>query len=116
MELTELVETAPRTTVEQLDAMLAAGEVTLVDIRNPGERDLGTIPVATPIPLAQLRTRLASVPTGKPIVVYCAGGWRFERGCVTTARTRVRERLGPGRRIRRLGRRPRPGLIDSYDS
>jgi rhodanese-related sulfurtransferase len=76
VELTGLVETAPRTTVEQLDAMLAAGEVTLVDIRNPGERDLGTIPGATPIPLAQLRTRLASVPTGKPIVVHCAGGWR----------------------------------------
>ncbi|OZE25205.1 MBL fold metallo-hydrolase [Rhodococcus sp. 05-2254-6] len=75
-ELTELVETAPRTTVEQLDAMLAADEVTLVDIRNPGERDLGTIPGATPIPLAQLRTRLEHVPTGKPIVVHCAGGWR----------------------------------------
>ncbi|MGI9206937.1 MAG: MBL fold metallo-hydrolase [Rhodococcus sp. (in: high G+C Gram-positive bacteria)] len=75
-ELTELVRTAPRTSVEELDTLLAAGTVTLVDIRNPGERELGTIPGAVPIPLAQLRTRLGQVPTGKPIVVHCAGGWR----------------------------------------
>ncbi|CCQ13557.1 putative uncharacterized protein [Rhodococcus sp. AW25M09] len=74
--LTELVEVAPRTTVEQLDAMLDADEVTLIDIRNPGERDLGTIPGAISIPLAQLRTRLSEVPIGKPMVVHCAGGWR----------------------------------------
>ncbi|MFD6882223.1 MULTISPECIES: MBL fold metallo-hydrolase [unclassified Rhodococcus (in: high G+C Gram-positive bacteria)] len=76
VELTELVRTAPRTSVEELDTLLAAGTVTLVDIRNPGERELGTIPGAVPIPLAQLRTRLGQVPTGKPIVVHCAGGWR----------------------------------------
>ncbi|OZC81199.1 MBL fold metallo-hydrolase [Rhodococcus sp. 06-418-5] len=75
-ELATLVETAPRTTVEQLDVMLAADEVTLIDIRNPGERDFGTIPGAIPIPMAQLRTRLDQVPTGKPIVMHCAGGWR----------------------------------------
>lgn len=75
-ELATLVETAPRTTVEQLDVMLAADEVTLIDIRNPGERDFGTIPGAIPIPLAQLRTRLDQVPIGKPIVMHCAGGWR----------------------------------------
>ncbi|OZF36705.1 MBL fold metallo-hydrolase [Rhodococcus sp. 14-2496-1d] len=75
-ELATLVETAPRTTVEQLDVMLAADEVTLIDIRNPGERDFGTIPGVIPIPLAQLRTRLDQVPTGKPIVMHCAGGWR----------------------------------------
>ncbi|OZF04321.1 MBL fold metallo-hydrolase [Rhodococcus sp. 15-2388-1-1a] len=75
-ELATLVETAPRTTVEELDVMLAADEVTLIDIRNPGERDFGTIPGAIPIPLAQLRTRLDQVPTGKPIVMHCAGGWR----------------------------------------
>ncbi|WP_068154306.1 MBL fold metallo-hydrolase [Rhodococcus phenolicus] len=75
-ELAELVEAAPRTTVEQLDRLLAAGAVRLVDIRNPGERELGTIPGSIPIPLAQLRTRLDQVPDDKPIVVHCAGGWR----------------------------------------
>jgi rhodanese-related sulfurtransferase len=28
------------------------------------------------IPLAQLRARVSEVPTGKPIVVHCASGWR----------------------------------------
>ena len=74
--LTALVEAATRTTVEQLDALLAADEVTLVDIRNPGEREFGTGPGAIAIPLAQLRTRLDDVPTGRPVVVHCAGGWR----------------------------------------
>lgn len=43
---------------------------------NPGERELGTIPGAIHIPLAQLRTQLVQVPTDKPIVIHCAGGWR----------------------------------------
>ena len=75
-ELADLIETAPRTTVEGLDRLLADDAVTLVDIRNPGERESGVIPGSIPIPLAQLRTRLEQVPVGKPIVVHCAGGWR----------------------------------------
>lgn len=75
-ELADLVQAAHRTSVEELDDLLAAEAVTLVDIRNSGEREQGTIPGAVPIPLAQLRIRLEQVPTGKPIVVHCAGGWR----------------------------------------
>ncbi|EID80456.1 hypothetical protein W59_08139 [Rhodococcus opacus RKJ300 = JCM 13270] len=75
-ELADLVQSALRTTVDELDALLAADAVTLIDIRNPGEREFGTIPGAAPIPLAQLHTRLEQIPTGKPIVVHCAGGWR----------------------------------------
>lgn len=75
-ELTGLIETARRTTVEELDRLLADDAVTLVDIRNPGERESGVIPGSVPIPLAQLRARLEQVPVGKPIVVHCAGGWR----------------------------------------
>ncbi|MFD6893294.1 rhodanese-like domain-containing protein [Rhodococcus sp. NPDC060086] len=75
-DLAESVQTAPRTTAEQLDALLDADAVTLIDVRNPGERDTGTIAGAVPIPLAQLRTSLDQVPAGKPIVVHCASGWR----------------------------------------
>lgn len=75
-ELAELIETAPRTSVEDLDRLLAAGSVTLVDIRNPGERASGSIAGSVPIPLAQLQLRLDEVPDDKPIVVHCAGGWR----------------------------------------
>ncbi|MCX2935005.1 MBL fold metallo-hydrolase [Mycobacterium sp. CVI_P3] len=75
-ELRDLVRTAPRTDVADLDRLMAQDAVTVIDIRNPGERDNGVIPGALPIPLAQLRTRLDDVPTGRPIVVHCAGGWR----------------------------------------
>ncbi|MGA5466719.1 MBL fold metallo-hydrolase [Mycobacterium sp. NPDC050041] len=74
--LADLVQAAPRTTVTELDELLAEGAVTLIDIRNPGEREGGAIPDSLHIPLAQLRLRLGEVPVGKPIVVHCAGGWR----------------------------------------
>lgn len=70
------MQTAPRTTVPALDALLAQDAVTLIDIRNPGEREGGAIPRSVHIPLAQLRLRVDEVPTNKPIVVHCAGGWR----------------------------------------
>ncbi len=75
-QLTDLVQTAARTTVVELDELLAEDAVTLVDIRNPGEREIGVIAAAVSIPLAQLRSRAAELPTDRPIVVHCAGGWR----------------------------------------
>lgn len=75
-ELGDLVRIAPRTTVAELDRLLAEDAAILIDIRNPGELESGTIPGAIHIPLAQLRVRLDLVPTDRRIVVHCAGGWR----------------------------------------
>ncbi len=75
-ELSDLVRTAPRVTVAELDGLLAEDAVILVDIRNPGEVEQGRIPGSIPIPLAQLRNQLDMLPTDKRIVVHCAGGWR----------------------------------------
>lgn len=75
-ELADLMGTAPRITVTELDDLLTAGAVTLIDIRNPGERETGAISGSMHIPLAQLRFQVADVPTDKPVVVHCAGGWR----------------------------------------
>lgn len=75
-ELAELVEPTPQTTPAELDTMMAQGAVTVVDIRNPGEREDGYVPGSIAEPLAQLRVRLDAVPADRPIVVYCAGGWR----------------------------------------
>jgi hydroxyacylglutathione hydrolase len=36
----------------------------------------GAIPGARHIPLAQLPTRLAHIRRDRPIIVYCAGGYR----------------------------------------
>ncbi|MCV7303559.1 MBL fold metallo-hydrolase [Mycobacterium barrassiae] len=75
-ELTDLVQPAPRIDVAELDRLRVAHAVTVIDIRNPSEREAGTIPGAVHIPLAQLRTQLAHIAGDKPIVVHCAGGWR----------------------------------------
>jgi len=75
-EVSDLVQTSPRLTPAELDRLLAQDAAILIDIRNPGEVELGRIPGSVHIPLAQLRARLDMVPTDKPIVVHCAGGWR----------------------------------------
>ena len=75
-ELADLVQSASRIAVAELDRLRAENAVTVIDIRNPGEREAGTIPGAVHIPLAQLRTQLAHFSGDKPIVVHCAGGWR----------------------------------------
>ncbi len=75
-ELADLVQPAPQTSVAELHRLLADDAAILIDIRNPGEVELGSIPGAIHVPLAQLRTRLDLVPTDRPIVVHCAGGWR----------------------------------------
>ncbi|NLV80076.1 MAG: MBL fold metallo-hydrolase [Rhodococcus sp.] len=75
-DLTDLVTTAPRTTVTELNRLRAADEITVLDIRNPGEREFGVIPGAVHIPLPHLRDHLDRIPRDRPLVVHCAGGWR----------------------------------------
>ncbi|MCP3853284.1 MAG: MBL fold metallo-hydrolase [Actinomycetia bacterium] len=57
-------------------AQVSADGVQLVDVRNPGETELGTFPGATIIPLAQLPGRLDELDKDQPVLAYCAGGWR----------------------------------------
>jgi glyoxylase-like metal-dependent hydrolase (beta-lactamase superfamily II)/rhodanese-related sulfurtransferase len=54
-----------------------AGKFTIVDVRNPSEvKEKRVFPGAIEIPLAEIRARVNEIPTGKPIVVHCAGGYR----------------------------------------
>ena len=57
-------------------AVAAPADYFLLDIREPVEVQLGTIPGAVNIPVNQLRERLAELPQGKEIVVYCQVGFR----------------------------------------
>jgi glyoxylase-like metal-dependent hydrolase (beta-lactamase superfamily II) len=52
----------------------------LVDIRNPGEFALGSIPGAVTIPVGQLPRRLDELDPGAPTIVFCAGGYRSSVG------------------------------------
>lgn len=50
---------------------------TIVDARNQNETEAGLIfNSAIAIPLPELRERINEIPTDKPIVVHCAGGYR----------------------------------------
>ncbi len=51
------------------------GEVMLLDVRPQDEFQLGHIPGARNIPLAELEERLAELPKDKEIVAYCRGAY-----------------------------------------
>jgi rhodanese-related sulfurtransferase len=71
------VAVASRLTAKAFDERASElGNLQIVDVRNPGEVDAGTIPHAIPIPVGQLPSRLDELDPAKPTVVYCAGGYR----------------------------------------
>jgi hydroxyacylglutathione hydrolase len=73
----ERIARASRLTAPDLASSLrSAAPPALIDVRNPGEVAAGAIPGARHIPLAQLPTRLTDVPHDRPVIVYCAGGYR----------------------------------------
>ncbi|HXI00251.1 MAG TPA: MBL fold metallo-hydrolase [Sphingobacteriaceae bacterium] len=52
-------------------------DYTIVDVRNTSEVKEGKIFAnSISIPLAEVRNRVNEIPTNKPIVVHCAGGYR----------------------------------------
>jgi rhodanese-related sulfurtransferase len=69
---------------ERLSAQVAAERVTaaderapvMVDVRAPGERQQKRIAGSVGIPLNHLGERLSELPTDRPVLVYCAGGYR----------------------------------------
>jgi hydroxyacylglutathione hydrolase len=74
------VRHASRLTVAELDEAVKQGDVQLLDIRNAGELEAGTIPGSVHIPLAELSRRIDEVDATRPVVAYCAGGWRSSVG------------------------------------
>ncbi len=51
-------------------------EVTILDVRTPGEYASGSVEGAVNIPLNELRARATEIPTDKPVYLYCAIGQR----------------------------------------
>ncbi|MCD6639350.1 MAG: MBL fold metallo-hydrolase [Nocardioides sp.] len=74
------VEQASRLTINQAAEAIAAGEIEVIDVRNVGEVADGMIPGARNIPLPELARRIDEVDASKPVIVYCAGGWRSSVG------------------------------------
>jgi glyoxylase-like metal-dependent hydrolase (beta-lactamase superfamily II) len=57
---------------ERLDAGLALA----IDVRAPGERAQKSVPGSVSVPLNQLANRAGELPKDRPLLVYCAGGYR----------------------------------------
>src|SRR5262245_29902574 len=55
---------------------LASGASLAVDVRTPRERDEKFVAGSVNIPLSQLAQRLGELPRDRPLLVYCAGGYR----------------------------------------
>lgn len=64
-----------RVSADVVKQKLAAG-ATVLDVRTVQEFRGGAYPGARNIPVHELGARLAEVPAGKPVVVYCASGMR----------------------------------------
>jgi rhodanese-related sulfurtransferase len=66
----------------EAQALVAAGSVRLLDVRTSGETTSGIIPGAQIIPIDAIEERHREIAkTGKPILVYCAGGTRSAAAC-----------------------------------
>ena len=77
LQIADQVLRASRLAVPELAAALERpGRPAVIDVRNAAELADGAIFHARHIPLAELPRRLAEIPPGRPVVVYCAGGYR----------------------------------------
>lgn len=79
---TSRLEAVDEVGYEQVQQMLSDGApVVLVDVREPHERQAANVG-GVHIPLADLHNRLAEVPEGRDIVVYCKSGMRASRAAL----------------------------------
>jgi hydroxyacylglutathione hydrolase len=62
--------------LEELQRLLHAGEVEVLDVREPHERDEGYIPGSRNIPYRLVREWVDDLQGGKPIVTICSSGAR----------------------------------------
>jgi hydroxyacylglutathione hydrolase len=77
----ELTVTTQRLSAPFAAELLAADDAPLaIDVRAPRERQLKHIAGSLSFPLNHLAENLGSIPQGRPLLVYCAGGYRSSIG------------------------------------
>lgn len=73
----ELVEVSSRLSAWELaERQQSVPDLQVVDVRNPGEVRLGTIPGAVHLSLPAIVRNLDQLDPARPTVVFCAGGYR----------------------------------------
>lgn len=63
-------------TAQELDAMVRAGEATVIDVREVDEFAAGHIPGAINMPLSTFQASQLPDPKGRKLVLNCLGGKR----------------------------------------
>ena len=71
----DLVDVTARLSPDRASDQMASG-IIAVDVRTPTERAQKAIAGALHIPLNHLAERVAELPAGRPVIVFCAGGYR----------------------------------------
>ena len=66
----------PDYTPQQVAEMLAQGDIQLIDVRQPEEREAGRIAGDEFIELSQLASEVDSIDRDRPVVFYCRSGAR----------------------------------------
>lgn len=66
----------PEVTATELKTLLDRGEVFLLDVREPNETRICSIPGATLIPMGEVARRVSELDPDAPTVVHCRSGVR----------------------------------------
>jgi glyoxylase-like metal-dependent hydrolase (beta-lactamase superfamily II) len=72
----DLTRTTTRLAPSLAAQLIANDELLTVDVRTPNEREVKRISESVGIPLNRLNDRLSELPKDRPLIVYCAGGYR----------------------------------------
>jgi len=72
----DLAATTERVSAPLAAERLAEGGAVALDVRTPTEREAKSVAGSVSIPLSQLLDRLGELPKDRPLVVFCAGGYR----------------------------------------
>lgn len=72
----DVAATLGRVDVAEFDESRTGHEVQVLDVRQPGETEGGIVDGAFLAPLTKLHEGLAELDKSKPVLVYCAGGYR----------------------------------------
>ena len=72
----DLTAATERVSPELASERLSTGEAVAIDVRAPREREQKRIDGSVAAPLNHLQEQAAALPHGRPLLVYCAGGYR----------------------------------------
>ena len=76
-------------TVQQLKAVLDAGDAVVVDVREPDEYARGHVPGARLVPLQTVPGLVGELPTDEPVYLVCAVGARSAQAAMFLAQRGV---------------------------